>query len=101
AHVGDSRVYRLRDRGLEQVTIDHRVPFTRNLLTRALGTSPTAVLPGDVFLLCSDGLEPLTPEVIRGCLGLIPKRAVCELARLTLAAGVPDNLTAIVVSFGS
>jgi serine/threonine protein phosphatase PrpC len=108
AHVGDSRVYRLRDRGLEQLTIDHRVPFTRNVLTRALGTSLTvapditvsAVLPGDVFLLCSDGLEPLGREVIRGCLGLVPTRAVRELARLTLATGAPDNLTAIVVRFG-
>jgi protein phosphatase len=109
AHVGDSRVHRLRDRRLEQLTIDHRLLRTKNVLTRALGTSPmvepditvSEVLPGDVFLLCTDGLEPLAREVIRQCLGLVPTRAVRELARLTLAAGAPDNLTAIVVRFGA
>lgn len=89
AHVGDSRVYRLRDGRFTQLTRDHSLfeevraaggaqqmeskrdcPFA-NVITRALGLSDRAepdvdtvpVLHGDIFLLCSDGLsDPLTDE---------------------------------------
>jgi serine/threonine protein phosphatase PrpC len=83
-HVGDSRVYRLRDGALEQLTRDHSVyqemldngfdlpaledfPY-RNMITRALGAQPTpdlsthALRDGDLFLLCSDGLTGPVPH---------------------------------------
>jgi len=81
AHVGDSRAYRLRDDKFEQLTLDHSLlqelvdrgfyseeeaqrSTNRNYVTRALGVEPTVevevhefdVLPGDIYLLCSDGL---------------------------------------------
>lgn len=81
ASVGDSRVYRLRQGHFEQLTVDHtvvqeqveyglitpeqaRLAGSRGLITRALGVEAGVevdvqeqlVLPGDVFLLCSDGL---------------------------------------------
>jgi protein phosphatase len=81
AHVGDSRAYRLRDEQLQQITLDHSLlqelvdrgfysaeeaqrSTNRNYVTRALGVEPTVevevhehdVLPGDIYLLCSDGL---------------------------------------------
>ncbi len=81
AHVGDSRAYRLRDGTLDQVTLDHSLlqelvdrgfyseeeaqrSTNRNYVTRALGVEPTVevevheyeVLPGDIYMLCSDGL---------------------------------------------
>lgn len=87
AHVGDSRVYRLRNGSLEQITEDHSFVNTqlkarlitaeealrsthRNIITRAIGTravvKPTlqvrSAKPGDVFLLCSDGLSDLVPD---------------------------------------
>lgn len=82
AHVGDSRVYRFRNEQLEQLTSDHTMlqelvdrgfyteeeaqkSMHKNLVTRALGADATVavdiqedlVLPGDTYLLCSDGLH--------------------------------------------
>lgn len=87
ASIGDSRVYRLRAGDLAQLTVDHtvvqeqlgrgelspeeaRYSPQRGLLTRALGVDPVAevdvrevpVLPGDVYLLCSDGLYEMLGE---------------------------------------
>jgi serine/threonine protein phosphatase PrpC len=83
-HVGDSRVYRLRDGALEQLTRDHSLyqemldngfdlpaleDFAyRNVITRALGAQPKpdlsthALRDGDLFLLCSDGLSGPVPD---------------------------------------
>jgi serine/threonine protein phosphatase PrpC len=87
AHVGDSRAYRLRDGMLEQMTLDHSLlqelvdrgfysheeaqrSTNRNYVTRALGVEPTVevevheydVLPGDIYLLCSDGLPDMVED---------------------------------------
>ncbi|MEJ2258153.1 MAG: Stp1/IreP family PP2C-type Ser/Thr phosphatase [Woeseiaceae bacterium] len=87
AHVGDSRAYRLRGGKLEQITLDHSLlqelvdrgfysheeaqrSTNRNYVTRALGVEPTVevevhefdVLPGDIYLLCSDGLPDMVED---------------------------------------
>ncbi|MBW3566865.1 MAG: Stp1/IreP family PP2C-type Ser/Thr phosphatase [Proteobacteria bacterium] len=87
AHVGDSRLYRLRGDRFEQVTLDHsllqelvsrgfytpeeaRKSLNKNLVTRALGIEPTVqvdvqedvVLNGEVHLLCSDGLSDMVED---------------------------------------
>ena len=87
AHVGDSRLYRFRDGTLAQLTHDHsllqeqidsgllsveeaRHSLNRNLVTRALGVDPLVevelaehpVQPGDLYLLCSDGLNDMVPD---------------------------------------
>ncbi len=87
AHVGDSRAYRLRDGQFEQITLDHSLlqelvdrgfyseeeaqrSTNRNYVTRALGVEPTVevevheheVLPGDFYLLCSDGLPDMVED---------------------------------------
>jgi serine/threonine protein phosphatase PrpC len=87
AHVGDSRAYRLRDGELERLTDDHSLVDElmrqgkitpeeaidhpqRSVITRALGPEPSVEVdtrsysarPGDVYLLCSDGLTTMLPE---------------------------------------
>lgn len=87
AHVGDSRIYRFRNGQLEQMTVDHtliqelvdrglcsadqaRTSLNRNLVTRALGIDSTVavdireeqVMPGDIYLLCSDGLNDMLED---------------------------------------
>ena len=88
AHVGDSRLYRMRGQKLELITIDHsqvmemvqhgiitmeqaRNHDDKNVILRAVGTQPEvevelssvfAVEPGDTFLLCSDGLNDMLED---------------------------------------
>ncbi len=124
-NVGDSRCYRFRDRILEQLTLDHslveeqvrqgrmtpsdalRSPL-RNVITRALGTQSTVspdcfqleAAPGDVFLLCSDGLtRELSDETIQRLLDS-PRDLEVRAQRLVEAAkeaGGNDNITCILV----
>ena len=125
AHVGDSRVYRLRQGALEQLTRDHswveeqvragamtasaaRQHPWRNIVTRALagGEEPdidvadVALEAGDRLLLCSDGLYSVVPDDrLAEILGRDePFQAVCDaLVAEANAAGGPDNITALVL----
>ena len=125
ANVGDSRAYRLRGGALEQITEDHSLVESlvrqgritaeeaanhpqRNIITRALGVDPQVevdswelpAVPGDRFLLCSDGLfNEVEPDVIAAILGRLddPDAAVAELVRLANEGGGRDNITCVVV----
>ncbi|HWD60943.1 MAG TPA: Stp1/IreP family PP2C-type Ser/Thr phosphatase [Humibacter sp.] len=126
AHIGDSRIYLLRDGELKQVTVDHtfvqRLVDTgriteeealthprRSVLMRVLGdvdSSPEIdtwtvdTQPGDRWLLCSDGLSGVVKrEVIAAILSNVesPKVAAERLVRASLDAGAPDNVTAVIV----
>jgi serine/threonine protein phosphatase PrpC len=126
AHVGDSRVYRLRNGELSQLTHDHswveeqvragtmsasaaRQHPWRNVVTRALsgGEDPevdvTEVEPvqGDRYLLCSDGLfSVVTDQQIAEILGdqQLSLQQICtSLIAAANAGGGPDNITALVL----
>jgi serine/threonine protein phosphatase PrpC len=122
AHVGDSRLYRLREGTLEVLTRDHSIteelreagmePPPRgqssfgHIITRALGTErsePTVLRleprAGDVYLLCSDGLyEPLGPEQLAAGLALPDLEQACaSLVSGAYDAGGRDNITAVLV----
>jgi serine/threonine protein phosphatase PrpC len=123
-HVGDSRAYRIRDGALEQITTDHSLVAElvesgvltpeeaerhpqRSAITRALGTEPAVepdvftvnVQPGDLFLLCSDGLsDMLTEDEIAAAImraGGDPKPAGDELVKDANARGGDDNITVL------
>jgi len=124
-NIGDSRVYRLADGQLDQVTVDHsevqelvqagvitrdqaRIHPRRNIVTRALGTSPPsqpdywllAMAPGDRYLVCSDGLySELPDEHIASLLanGGSPQETADALVSAAEVAGGHDNITVIVV----
>jgi protein phosphatase len=122
-HVGDSRAYRLRDGQLEQLTRDHSLVEEmrrkgqlteaqaedhpqRSIITRALGPEPEVepdiqtvpATPGDVFLLCSDGLTTmLGEEQIAKLLGgsSSMQAAVRALVDEANRAGGRDNITVL------
>lgn len=120
AHVGDSRLYRLRDGELTVLTRDHtlweelkgrgisnrlRPPF-RNQLTRALGVERASdadvarheMALGDTYLLCSDGLyEPLDVSDLRTGLRLGPGEGCEYLISRSLEKGGADNLTGVII----
>ena len=124
SHVGDSRLYLLRDGILQQLTRDHtyveglveqgmitreeaRAHPKRNLLTRAVGVSQKIEVdagrlfprPGDRFLLCTDGLTNMVEEErIPGLLQDAANPAE-TLVRAALEAGGRDNITAIVLVY--
>jgi protein phosphatase len=121
---GDSRIYRLRDGRLEQLTRDHsyvqelvergqlapdqaRAHPLANRITRAIGADPQLHLdvidgrlePGDQFLLCSDGLTGVVEDSAIAALLAEPEPevAVDGLIDAALAAGGHDNVSAVVV----
>ncbi|MFA3875606.1 MerR family transcriptional regulator [Streptomyces sp. MMCC 100] len=123
-HIGDCRVYLLRDGELFRITHDHTVVQAmidegrigpeeaashpqRSMLVRALGSGADATpdmrlhdaRPGDRYLLCSDGLPTVVQdqEIHRVLAGAgEPERAVRELVTLANGAGGPDNVSCVV-----
>ena len=121
-HVGDSRLYRLRHGELVQLTRDqtmyqqsieagmlHNLPG-RNLLLQALGPAPEvapelqiqALAPGDVLLLCSDGLHGACADadigtVLQGAAGRAPGEVCAQLIEMAKRAGSRDNITALLI----
>ncbi|MFO1030106.1 MAG: PP2C family serine/threonine-protein phosphatase [Planctomycetota bacterium] len=111
AHVGDTRVYRLRGGRCERLTTDHAVQRPDNLLTRCIGAGQgdvepdlrqEALLAGDRFVLVSDGVwSVLDDELFAARASRSPvQQAAEDLVLAALAAGGPDNATAIVVEVG-
>jgi protein phosphatase len=123
-HVGDSRTYRLRRGQLRQLTRDHSLVQEqldqgvvtpaqaqksrwRNVILRAVGTEDSlavdllkgTITPGDLFLLCSDGLTNMVEDaVIQDILTgpLMPESKVDRLIELAKETGGQDNITAVV-----
>jgi protein phosphatase len=123
AHVGDSRIYLVRDDTIRQLTEDHSLVATmvreglltpqeaevhprRNVLQRSMGVSddveidirgPFQLREGDTFILCSDGLHGLVKEqeLKEIAQGTI-EDAADEFLRRALERGAPDNVTVIV-----
>lgn len=119
---GDSRIYRLRNGHLKQLSRDHsqveeqrsqgypiaqEMPPLHNVITRAVGAMETLeldqgsspVADGDVFLLCSDGLSNQVSEeaIARTLASGSCAQAVSTLIDLALKGGGRDNITAVVV----
>lgn len=126
-HVGDSRVYLLRDGEFKQMTIDHSLveqlvregvlteeeaqnhPM-RNIITRAIGTDESVEVDvvveerrkGDLWLACSDGLHGLVDDrQMRDALRqYAPEKAADVLLKAALDAGGRDNVTLVIVHDG-
>jgi protein phosphatase len=126
AHIGDSRVYRLRGDDLTQITKDHsllqeqidsgmitpeqaRFSQNKNLVTRALGIDPTVdpevreyeTQPGDLWLLCSDGLNDMVSDEDIGmtlqALSSNLKLAAQQLVQMANDNGGRDNVSVVLV----
>ena len=126
AHIGDSRLYRLRGEAMEQVTRDHsllqeqldsglitpeeaKLSQNKNLVTRALGIDPTVepeihvyeTKPEDIFLLCSDGLSDMVEdEEIRLTMLTLktnPNLTVQQLVQAANDNGGRDNISAMLI----
>ena len=126
AHIGDSRLYRLRGESMEQVTRDHsllqeqldsglitpeeaKLSQNKNLVTRALGIDPGVepeihvheAQPDDLYLLCSDGLSDMVEdEEIRLTLITLksnPSLTVQQLVQMANDNGGKDNVSVILV----
>ena len=127
-HVGDSRCYRIRGGRIEQLTFDHSLQWEllrqgrmspeeiflqqpRNVITRSLGPEPSVevdvegpyvIHPGDVYLLCSDGLSGLLKDEEIGTIaGELPPPAACRLlVDLANLRGGSDNITVLIARVG-
>jgi PPM family protein phosphatase len=127
-HVGDSRAYRVRRTQIDQLTRDHSLVwelvaqrkvhprdaetlYPRNVITRSLGPEsdvdvdlegPSPVFPGDVFVVCSDGLCSLVNDSEIGMIAreLAPADACRLLVNLANLRGGSDNITVVVIRVG-
>jgi len=126
AHLGDSRLYRMRGGTLKQITRDHSLlqeqidsglitaeqakhAQHKNLVTKALGIDPTVepeireyeTRPGDIYLLCSDGLCDMVDDEDIGmtleALGANLKLAAQQLVQMANDNGGKDNVSVILV----
>jgi protein phosphatase len=115
-HVGDSRVYRLREGSLHLLTKDHTLaqtgvvgPLSTNI-RRALGVRPKVKvdiivdipLPDDIYLLCSDGLSKMVDDsqitrLLAGAKGDDLSRTATALIAAANAKGGRDNITVVIV----
>jgi serine/threonine protein phosphatase PrpC len=123
---GDSRIYRVRGGEIEQITVDHsevqalidagkltpqeaRTWPRRNVITRAIGVSDEPeleltqgpLMPGDIFVLCSDGLTNHVEdhEILAAVAEAAPQQGCDRLVALTLDRGATDNVTVVVVRY--
>jgi Protein phosphatase 2C len=123
AHVGDSRIYLVRNDTIQQLTDDHSLVASmvreglltakeaethprRNVLQRSVGVSeevevdvrgPLVIIEGDTFILCSDGLHGLVKQDEMKAIAARPiGEAADEFIKLALERGAPDNVTVIV-----
>ena len=124
AHVGDSRAYRISERGITQLSRDHTLIDAllregvlteaeaerhpqRHALVRAIGIEPEVEVdvehleppsPGETFLLCSDGLARVTDVEIRDIVrNETPQEAAETLVDLANERGGHDNVTVLVI----
>jgi PPM family protein phosphatase len=128
AHVGDSRVYRIRKGRIDQLSFDHSLAWElvrrnhltseqaslsvpKNVITRSLGPEieievdiegPLAVELGDVYLLCSDGLSGPVDDEEMGAIAanFHPNDACRYLVSLANLRGGLDNITVVIVRIG-
>lgn len=128
AHVGDSRVYRIRARRIDQLSFDHSLVWElvrrnhltpeqanlsvpKNVITRSLGPEPNVevdvegpleVRLDDVYLLCSDGLSgPVADPELGAFAGNFHPRNACRyLVNLANLRGGLDNITVVIVRIG-
>jgi protein phosphatase len=123
---GDSRIYRIRQSRIEQLSVDHteaqellaagkltaeeaRSWPRRNVITRAIGTYDDLELEltngtmddGDIFVICSDGLTTHVEdrEILALAKNYPPQRGCDFLVKLTLDRGGTDNVTIVIVRF--
>jgi serine/threonine protein phosphatase PrpC len=121
---GDSRAYRVRDGAIRRISRDHSLVqdlvdagmlaadeaerhVNANVITRAVGvaeelevdSSTGDALPGDVFLLASDGLTRLVDdqEILAQLATKTPDDAADTLLEMVLARGAPDNVSLIII----
>ncbi len=124
-HIGDSRCYRLRSGRIEQITKDHSLlqeqmdagwitpaeaalSSIKNLVTRALGVEDSALLeihefdiqPGDLYLMCSDGLSDMMSEAAIGRIASLDIDIEQRATKLINAAndmGGRDNVSVLMI----